>query len=129
MADPFEVLNKSQKAAVKLAMESLRTMRDTAVTGVTAPDELLRQVTELAGALTGLAGVTAQPLQDFIVRQRELAESISALAEAQEQLAGLAADMAEKHAATVTALEKMTAPFFALAGTEPTPPTRRKPTA
>lgn len=124
MPDPLELLNMSQKAAVKLAADSLRTIRDAAVAGATQPDELIHQVSTLAGAVTGLAGATAQPLQDFIVRQRELAETIGKLADAQAELAGIVADLAERHAATVTALEQVTAPIFGLVGTDPTPPGR-----
>uniref|UniRef100_UPI001C81714B hypothetical protein n=1 Tax=Nocardioides pelophilus TaxID=2172019 RepID=UPI001C81714B len=74
--NPIDLLIKSQQAALKLAGDTLRTVTNAAVTGVTAPDELVRQVGDLAaavasmaGAITGLAGATAQPLQDFIVRQ------------------------------------------------------------
>lgn len=119
--NPFDVLTKSQQIAVRLTSETLRTIRDTAVTGVTQPDELLKQVVGLADAITGLAAATAQPMQDFLVRQRELADTMAMLASAQAELAELVAALAERHAATVTALERMTAPVFAVAGTEPTP--------
>lgn len=129
---PLELLLKSQQAAVKLAADTLRTVRSTAVTGVTAPDELARQVGDLAGAVasmttavTGIAGHTAQPLQDFIVRQRELADTVTALAEAQAELAAVVARLADRHADAVLALEKLTAPVFAVVGTEPTPPSTR----
>lgn len=135
MADslnPLDLLVKSQQAALKLTTDVLRTVRDTAVTGVTQPDQLAQQVGELAGAVagmatavTGIAGATAQPLQDFIVRQRELADTVHALAEAQAELAGVVATLAERHADAVAALEKVTAPVFALVGTEPTPPKTR----
>lgn len=130
--NPLELLLKSQQVAVRLAADTLRTVRDTAVTGVTQPDELVRQVGDLAGAvasmgaaITGLAGATAQPLQDFIVRQRELADTVATLAEAQAELAQVVAKLAERHADAVTALEKVTAPVFAIVGTEPTPPKTR----
>lgn len=135
MADslnPLELLIKSQHAALKLTTDVLRTVRDTAVTGVTQPDELAKQVGELAGAVagmatavTGIAGATAQPLQDFIVRQRELADTVHTLAEAQAELAGVVAKLAERHAEAVAALEKVTAPIFTIVGTEPTPPKTR----
>ena len=133
MADnPIELLIKSQQLALRLAGDTLRTVTNAAVTGVTAPDELVRQVGDLAGAvasmataITGLAGATAQPLQDFIVRQRELAETVAMLAEAQSDLAEVVATLAERHADAVTALERVTAPVFALVGTEPTPPKSR----
>ena len=108
--------------------DALRTVRDTAVTGVTQPEELARQVGDLAGAVagmasavTGLAGATAQPLQDFIVRQRELADTVHTLAEAQSELATVVAALAERHADAVLALEKVTAPIFAVVGTDATP--------
>jgi methyl-accepting chemotaxis protein len=129
---PLDLLIKSQQAALKLAGEVVRTVRDTAVAGVSGPDELTRQVGELAGAVagmatavTGIAGATAQPLQDFIVRQRELADTVAALAEAQADLARIVSALAERHADTVAALEKVTAPVFAVVGTEPS--SKRKP--
>jgi len=133
MADkPLDLLVKSQQIALKLASDALRTVRDTAVTGVTQPEELARQVGDLAGAVagmanavTGLAGATAQPLQDFIVRQRELADTVHTLAEAQSELASVVATLAERHADAVLALEKVTAPIFAVVGTEATPPKTR----
>lgn len=137
---PLDLLLKSQQVAVRLAADTLRTVRDTAISGVTQPDELARQVGDLAGAVagmatavTGLAGSTAQPLQDFIVRQRELADTVATLAEAQSELAGIVAALAERHADAVNSLEKVTAPIFALVGTGHTAPktraSRSKPTA
>lgn len=130
--NPIDLLIKSQQAALKLAGDTLRTVTNAAVTGVTAPEELVRQVGDLAaavasmaGAITGLAGATAQPLQDFIVRQRELADTVATLAEVQSDLAGVVATLAERHADAVTALERVTAPVFAIVGTEPTPPRSR----
>ncbi|MCR1782542.1 hypothetical protein KVF89_08355 [Nocardioides carbamazepini] len=130
--NPLDLLIKSQQVALKLATDVLRGVRDTAVTGVTQPDELAKQVGELAGAVAGmagavtsLAGTTAQPLQDFIVRQRELADTVHTLAEAQAELAVVVATLAERHADAVAALEKLTAPVFAIIGTEPTPPKTR----
>lgn len=130
--NPLDLLIKSQHLALKIASDTLRTVRDTAITGVTQPDELARQVGDLAGvvagmatAVTGLAGSTAQPLQDFIVRQRELADTVATLAEAQEDLAGVVRALAERHAEAVSALEKVTAPVFALVGTDPTSPKTR----
>jgi len=79
----------------------------------------------MATAITGLAGATAQPLQDFIVRQRELADTVATLAEAQAELAAVVAKLAERHAEAVTALEKVTAPVFAVVGAQPTAPKTR----
>ncbi|GAA3523637.1 hypothetical protein [Nocardioides daeguensis] len=129
---PLDLLIRSQQIALKLTTDVLKGVRDTAVTGVTQPDELARQVGDLAGAVAGMAGAvtslassTAQPLQDFIVRQRELADTVHTLAEAQAELAGVVANLAERHAEAVAALEKLTAPVFAIVGTEPTPPKTR----
>ncbi|QSR27384.1 hypothetical protein CFH99_17315 [Nocardioides aromaticivorans] len=132
LVNPLDLLIKSQQVALKLTTDVLRTVRDTAVDAVTQPDELAKQVGELAGAVagmatavTGIAGATAQPLQDFIVRQRELADTVHTLAEAQAELAGVVAKLAERHAEAVAALEKVTAPIFTIVGTDPTPPKTR----
>ena len=123
--NPLDLMLKSQQVALKLTTDVLRTMRDTTVSAVTQPDELAKQVGELAGAVagmatavTGIAGQTAQPLQDFIVRQRELADTVHTLAEAQAELASVVAALAERHAEAVSALEKVTAPVFAIVGTD-----------
>lgn len=130
--NPIDLLMRSQQVALKLTTDVLRTVRDTAVTGVTHPDDLAKQVGELAGAVagmatavTGIAGASAQPLQDFIVRQRELADTVHTLAEAQAELAAVVASLAERHADAVSALERLTAPVFAVVGTEATPPRTR----
>ncbi|MCL2543296.1 MAG: hypothetical protein FWE71_12690 [Nocardioidaceae bacterium] len=134
--NPLELLLSVQRAATRLAADTVRTTASVAVQGVTRPDELAGhvagQLADLAGtvaglaeAVTGLAGSTAQPLQDFVVRQRELADTVATLAEAQAELAGVVAKLAERHADAVAALETVTAPVFALAGTTPTPPKTR----
>jgi hypothetical protein len=130
--NPLELVTKSQQLALKLAADTLRTVRDTAITGVTQPDELLGQVaalggavTGLAGAITGLASATAQPLQDFLIRQRELADTVATLAGAQAELAAVVAALADRHADAVAALERLSAPIFALTNTDPTPPAKR----
>jgi hypothetical protein len=40
--NPIDLLIKSQQLALKLAGDTLRTVTSAAVTGVTAPDELVR---------------------------------------------------------------------------------------
>ncbi|WP_370247323.1 hypothetical protein [Nocardioides sp.] len=126
--DPLRLLSKSQQVALKVAGDTLRAVRDTAVTGVTRPEDLVAEVPKLVGQVAGLAdavmdltGAMAQPLQDFVVRQRELADTLATLAQAQAELAGLVATLADRHADTVTALERLSAPVFALVGTDPTP--------
>ncbi|WP_109505510.1 hypothetical protein [Nocardioides speluncae] len=112
--NPFEVLTKSQRAALGLASEAWTRLYDATVTGVTQPEEALRQVGALVTAVGDLASATAQPLQDFLTRQRELAESMATLANAHAELAQVAATLAERHAATVDALEKLSAPVLGL---------------
>lgn len=112
--NPLELVTKSQQLAIKLAADALRTIKDTAVTTVTAPEDLVRQVADLAGAITGLAAATAQPLQDFIAQQRELADTVATLAAAQAELALVVDTLAERYAGAVTALERLSAPVFGL---------------
>lgn len=130
--NPIELLFRSQQAALKITGDVVRTVRDTAVGAVTQPEELAAQVSQLAGAVagmatavTGIAGATAQPLQDFVVRQRELADTVHTLAEAQAELATVVAKLAERHAEAVAALEQVTSPIFSVVGTNPTPPKTR----
>lgn len=139
--EPFELFLKSQQAAFKMATDiatglatnTARTVRDAATASGIPTDDLVRQVGDLAGvvgsmagAVTGLAGATAQPLQDFLVRQRELADTVATLADAQADLAEVVSRLAERHAEAVTALENLTAPLFSVIGTAPTEPLRNK---
>lgn len=115
---------KSQEQALKVAGETINRIRG--VAGAAAdPEELLRQVAELSGAVTGLAGsatgvagAIAQPLQDFIVQQRKLAETIAKFAEVQAELSGVVAEFAQRQASTVAALEKVTTPVLGLMGAQ-----------
>ncbi|NMO02690.1 hypothetical protein HH308_15870 [Gordonia sp. TBRC 11910] len=123
-ADALALFVKSQEQAVQVATDTLRKIRSMALTGVSAPDELLKQVAELSGAVTGLAGsatgvagAVAQPLQDFIVQQRQLVETIARFASAQAELSLVVAEFAQRQAATVAALEKVTSPVLGLLGT------------
>ncbi|MGB3698282.1 MAG: hypothetical protein WBA05_12700 [Gordonia sp. (in: high G+C Gram-positive bacteria)] len=126
--DPVGLFARSQEQAVAVAAETLQRIRAIATAGGNAPDELLRQVAELSGAVTGLAGsatglagAVAQPLQDFVVQQRKLAETIAKFAEAQAELSMVVAEFAQRQAATVAALEKVTTPMFGLMGARPDP--------
>lgn len=131
--NPLEILIKSQQAALKVASDTVKALAGVAVTGVTEPKELVTQVADLAGSVAGLAGVmqnllgaTAQPLQDLLVRQRELADTVAVLADAQADMAAVVSKLAERHAAAVAALEKLSSPIFLVAGTSPTAPWGRE---
>ncbi|WP_290849718.1 hypothetical protein [Gordonia sp. (in: high G+C Gram-positive bacteria)] len=123
--DPVGLFAKSQEQALRVANETLQRVRAVATAGGNAPDELLRQVadlstavTGLAGSATGLAGVVAEPLHDFIVQQRKLAETIAKFAQAQAELSVVVAEFAQRQAETVAALEKVTTPMFGLIGVD-----------
>ena len=127
--DAMWLFSKSQEQAVKVASETLHKIRGMAVAGASAgaaaPDELMRQVAELSGAVTslagsatGVAGAVAQPMQDFIIQQRKLAETIAKFAEVQAELSGVVAEFAQRQAATVAALEKVTTPVLGLMGAQ-----------
>jgi hypothetical protein len=123
MRNPLWLFAKSQEQAVRVASETLQKVRELASAGAAAPDVLLQQVAELSGAVTGLAGsatglagAVATPMQDFIVTQRKLAETIAKFAEAQAELAVVVSEFAARQAATVAAVERMTDPVFGLVG-------------
>ncbi len=123
LLNPLWLFAKSQEQAVRVATDTLQKVRAMASAGVAAPDVLLQQVAELSGAVTGmagsatgLAGAVAQPMQDFIVTQRKLAETIAKFAEAQAELAVVVSEFAARQAATVAAVERMTDPVFGLVG-------------
>ena len=123
--DPAGVFAKSQEQALRVASQTVQRVRAIATAGTNTPDELLKQVTDLSaavtglvGSTTGLAGVVAEPLHEFIVQQRKLAETIAKFAEAQAELSVVVAEFAQRQAATVAALEKVTTPMFGLIGVD-----------
>lgn len=116
--DPFALLDKSQRLALKVVDETATALLGLGRTAAN-PDEAIRQITALIAAVGDLASATAQPLQDFITRQRELADMMATLASAQADLAQVVESIAEKHAAVVESLESVTAPVVGLVVKEP----------
>lgn len=111
--DPFALLDRSQRLAVGVASEAFDALLALGRTA-TQPDEALRQLSALMSAVGDLAGATVQPMQDFIVQQRELADTMANIARLQSELAQLVETVAQKHAAVVASVESMTAPVFGL---------------
>lgn len=111
--DPFALLNKSQKVALGVAGDAFDALLAVGPTA-TQPEEAVRQLSTLVGAVGDLASASVQPLQDVIVRQREVAETMANLATAQSELAQIIEALAQKHAAFVESLEALSAPFFGL---------------
>lgn len=119
--DPFALLNKSQKIALGVAGEAFDALISIGKTA-TQPDEAIRQLSSLVTAVGDLASASVQPLQDFIVKQREIADTMANLATVQADLAVLVETLAHRHAAIVESLENLTAPVFGLvARDEPKP--------
>lgn len=124
LAIPLAVFTRSQEQAIRVATDTLNKVRSMTSTGVAASsDVLMQQVSELSGAVvglaggaTGLAGAVAAPMHDFIVQQREMSETIAKFAEAQAELAAIVAEFAQRQAATVAAIERVTNPIFDLVG-------------
>jgi hypothetical protein len=112
---PWDVINKSQRAAVGMFTGSVTKLVDMGKTGVTRPDELLREVTAMASAIGDLATSTARPLEFFISSQKQLAESMAAFAVLQRQMAEVVEGVAASHAAVVNALELMSNPVIGVA--------------
>lgn len=111
--DPLALLNKSQKIALGVAGEAFDALLTVGRTAA-QPEEAVRQLSALVGAVGDLASASVQPLQDVIVRQREVAETMAKLAGAQSELAQIIESLAQKHAAFVESLEALSAPFFGL---------------
>jgi hypothetical protein len=113
--NPWDLLARSQRAAVNLLAETASTLVEMGKTGVTKPEDALKELTSLAAALGDLAGSTARPLEFFLDSQRQLAETMSAFAILQRQLADVMETAASNQAAIVQALEMMTSPVLAVA--------------
>ena len=112
---PWDVISKSQRAAVGMFTGSVGKLVDMGKTGVTKPDELLREVTAMASAIGDIASTTARPLEFFISSQKQLAESMAAFAVLQRQMAEVVEGAAASHAAIVDALEMMSSPVLGVA--------------
>lgn len=113
--NPWELIARSQRAAAGLMSEALSTVVEMGRTGVTHPDEAVKQVAALAQAVGELAGSTAQPLEMLLASQRQLAETMGAFAVLQRQLADVMETAAANHAAIVQALELMSSPVLGVA--------------
>jgi hypothetical protein len=111
--DPFALLSKSQKLALGVAGEAFDALISVGKTAA-QPDEAIRQLSSLVNAVGDLASASVQPLQDFIVKQREIADTMASLAAVQADLAALVESLAQRHAAIVGSLENLTAPIFGL---------------
>ncbi len=113
--NPWDLIARSQRAAVGMLGDTVSTLVEMGRTGVTKPEEVLTQVTALASAVGDLAASTARPLEFFLESQRQLAETMSAFAVLQRQLADVMETAAANHAAIVQALEMMAAPVVTVA--------------
>jgi hypothetical protein len=113
--NPWEMIARSQRAAVGLFAETMSTVVDMGRAGVTRPEEVLAQVSAMASAMGDLAGSTAKPLEYFIASQRQLAETMAAFAVLQRQMAEVVESAAANHAAIVQALELMSNPVIGVA--------------
>lgn len=123
--DALGLFAKSQEQALKVANETFNRAKAMTGLGVAAPAALAQQVADLssavaglAGGATGVAGAVVQPLQDFIVQQRKMAETVAKFAEVQAELAQIVAEFADRQAAAVAAVERLTVPVFDLMGTK-----------
>lgn len=114
---PWDMIVRSQRAAAGLLADTVGSMVELGRTGVTHPDEALRQMMAVASAVGELAGATALPLEYFLASQRQLAESMQAFAVLQRQLADVMETAAANHAAIVQSLEMLTNPVIAVADT------------
>lgn len=112
---PWEMLARSQRAAIGLFTEAMTSVVEMGKAGVTRPDDVLAQVSAMAAAMGDLAGSTAKPLEVFVASQRQLAETMAAFAVLQRQMAELVESAAASHAAMVQALELMSNPVLGVA--------------
>lgn len=113
--NPWEMIARSQRAAVGLFADTMATVVEMGRAGVTRPEEVLAQVSAMAAAMGDLAGSTAKPLEFFLNSQRQLAETMEAFAVLQRQMAEVVESAAASHAAIVQALEMMSNPVIGVA--------------
>lgn len=112
---PWDKIARSQRAAAGLLADTMASLVEMGRAGITRPEEVLEQVSALAAAVGDLAGSTARPLEFLLESQRQLAETMSAFAVLQRQLADVMETAASNHAAIVQALELMSNPVIGVA--------------
>ncbi len=113
--NPWDRIARSQRAAMGLLADTVTSLVEMGRTGVTRPEEAVKQVAALASAVGDVAGSTAKPLEFFLNSQRQLAETMQAFAVLQRQLADVMETAAANHAAIVEALEMMSSPVISVA--------------
>ncbi len=126
----IDLLTKAQRASVGLAADTFAALVTATKTGLSHPDELVEQMAGFISATGDMMGMAAQPLQNFIVRQQELAEAMATLAELHSQLAEVVATVARHHKGVVDALESLSNPLLGFAvktGDVPSPAPVGKP--
>jgi len=111
----IDLLTKAQRASLGLAADTFGALVHATKTGLTQPDELVTQMAAFLSAAGDIAGMAAQPLQNFITRQQELAEAMANLAELHSQLADVVATVARHHKEVVDALEALSNPLLGFA--------------
>ena len=117
--DPYAVLTAPQRIALGLARQSwarLRELTDLTVAGATRPEETLRELGALVGSVSDLASASTRPLQEFVTHQRQLADALVQLSEAQAEVSKHVATLARRHAEALEALEHLSAPVLGLMG-------------
>ncbi len=111
----FELLSKAQRASLNLAADTFNALVSTTRTGLTNPEELAEQLIGFLTAAGDVVGMAAQPLQTFIERQQELADTMANLAELHSQLADVVETVAKHHKGVVDALEALSSPVLGFA--------------
>ncbi len=111
----LDLLTKAQRASIGLAADTFTALVNTTRTGLTNPDELLEQMAGFISATGDMMGMAAQPLQNFIARQQELADAMANLADLHSQLADVVATVARHHKGVVDALESLSNPILGFA--------------
>ena len=92
----LDMLNKAQRASVGLAADTFGAVVHATKTGLTQPDELVKEMAGFVSATGDMLGMAAQPLAMFIQRQQELADAMANLAELHSQLADVVATVARR---------------------------------
>ncbi len=131
-AGPLERLLAPQRAALRMFTDALDGLTTSmARTGVTTPEEVVRQLTAVVRAMGDVAASAARPMEMVLETQRELAATMQSYAALQRQLADVLGTVADNQAAVVDALEALAHPVLGLAESlrskDPGPPLVEEP--
>ena len=110
MADPWQTITASQQRALRLVNDTFTGVVRMGRAGITQPEEAIARLTALVAAVGDLAASSTKPIEALLTNQRNIADTMTAFAQLQRDLADVVDDLAGYHTAVLDAMEKLAHP-------------------